>query len=107
SSLTVNLYGTPVNRDVRIETSALKTVGEIPVKEVPDPDSYVGEEWVEFSGEPARTVSVRRIVYDADGNLMYDTTWDSSYVAEPKIVHVGTKPVPEEPAAPTDTGGTG
>ena len=96
SSLTVNLYGTPVNRDVRIETSPLKTVGEIPVKEVPDPDSYVGEEWVEFSGEPARTVSVRRIVYDADGNLMYDTTWDSSYVAEPKIVHVGTKPLPVE-----------
>ena len=77
------------------------------MKEVPDPDSYVGEEWVEFSGEPARTVSVRRIVYDADGNLMYDTTWDSSYVAEPKIVHVGTKPLPVEPAAPADTGGSG
>ncbi len=107
SSLTVNLYGTPVDRKVDIETSDLETVGEIPVKEVPDPDSYVGEEWVEFSGEPARTVSVRRIVYDANGKLMYDTTWDSSYVAEPKIVHVGTKPVPEvtEPA-PADTSGT-
>ena len=27
--------------------------------------------------------------------MMYDTTWASSYLAEPKIVHVGTKPLPE------------
>jgi len=114
SSLTVNLYGTPVDRQVKIETSPLKTVGAIPVKQVPDPNSYVGEKWVESAGQPARTVSVRRMVYDSKGKLMYDTTWDSYYVAEPKIVHVGTKPrpVPTEPAqtetdeaSQSDTGG--
>jgi vancomycin resistance protein YoaR len=104
-SLTVNLYGTPVDRRVEIETSPLKASGPIPVKEVPDDTVYVGEQWVEDAGEPARTVSVRRIVYDANGKLMYDTTWGSSYTAEPKIVHVGTKPLPEpvEPV-PAETG---
>ena len=94
-SLTVNLYGTPVDRRVEFETSPLKTSGTIPIKEVPDDTMFVGEKWVEDGGEPARTVSVRRIVYDANGKLMYDTTWASSYLAEPKIVHVGTKPLPE------------
>ena len=74
------------------------------MKEIPDETAFVGEKWVEDSGEPARTVSVRRIVYDANGKLMYDTTWSSSYVAEPKIVHVGTKPLPEPvEEAPTET----
>ena len=101
-SLTVNLYGTPVNRDVDIETSPLKASGPIPVKEVPDDTIYVGEQWVEDAGEPARTVSVRRIVYDANGEVLYDTTWSSSYLAEPKIVHVGTKPLPEPAPPETD-----
>ena len=104
-SLTVNLYGSPVDRRVEFETSPLKASGAIPVKEIPDETAFVGEKWVEDSGEPARTVSVRRIVYDANGKLMYDTTWSSSYVAEPKVVHVGTKPLPEpvEPVEPAPT----
>jgi hypothetical protein len=46
------------------------------------------------SGQPSRAVSVRRVVYDKDGDLLYDTTWSSSYLAEPKVVRVGTKPKP-------------
>jgi hypothetical protein len=39
---------------------------------------------------------VRRIVYDAKGKVLFDTTWYSNYVAEPKVVRYGTKPVPVE-----------
>jgi vancomycin resistance protein YoaR len=112
-SLTVNLYGTPVDRRVEFETSPLEVTGSIPVRTIEDPDLYKGETYLEDSGEPPRSVSVRRIVYDADGKVLYDTTWYSRYEAEPKIVHVGTKPRPEEtvpaPAeeeqAPTETSG--
>jgi vancomycin resistance protein YoaR len=108
SSLTINLYGTPVDRRVEIETSPLEVTGRAPLERILEPGLLVGKRWVEDSGEPSRTVSVRRLVYDADGNVLYDTTWHSSYRAEPRIVHVGTKPKPVEegpPAAPDDTGG--
>ena len=113
-SLTVNLYGTPVDRRVEFETTPLEVTGPAPVEKVRDPDLYVGETFVEDSGEPSRRTSVRRIVYGPDGEVLYDTTWYSRYEAEPKIVHVGTKPKPEETAPPaegeapatTDPGGT-
>jgi hypothetical protein len=37
---------------------------------------------------------VRRRVYTANGKLLYDTVFYSSYRAEAKIVAVGTKPNP-------------
>jgi vancomycin resistance protein YoaR len=108
SSLTVNLYGTPVDRRVEFETSPLEVTGPIPVEKVDDPDLYVGEKFVEDSGEPSRSVSVRRIVYDKNGKVLYDTTWNSRYVAEPKIVHIGTKERPvETPPPETEAGGQG
>ncbi len=99
-SLTVNLYGTPVDRRVEFETSPLEITGKAPVKKVEDPDLYVGETFLEDSGEPSRSTSVRRIVYGPDGEVLYDTTWYSRYDAEPRIVHVGTKPKPAETAPP-------
>jgi hypothetical protein len=69
----------------------------------------VGEKVVEEYGQPSRSVSVRRLVYDAKGKLLFDTTWYSSYLAEPKVVRYGTKAVPvEEPTTtkPTHTGTT-
>ncbi len=108
SSLTINLYGTPVDRRVVVETSPLEETGKPPVKKVEEPERYVGDRWVEDPGEPARSVSVRRIVYDADGNVLYDTVWYSGYRAEPKIVHVGTKPKePEESTPPEGSGSQG
>jgi hypothetical protein len=65
---------------------------------------------------------VRRRVYDADGTLLYDDVWYSSYRGEKKIVLVGTKPKPkpepkpkteedvppvEPPVAPPDDPGPG
>jgi len=78
------------------------------VKRMSDSDLYVGEKVVKEYGQPSRSVSVRRLVYDAKGKLLFDTTWYSSYLAEPKVVRVGTKPVPVESTTtkPTHTGTT-
>ena len=87
------------------DTAPLKTVAAPPVKRVPDPTLAAGETVVEDSGEPARSTSVRRRVYDAGGKLIADDTWSSSYRAEPAVVDVGTKkkPKPKKPRPATTT----
>ena len=106
SSLTVALYGTPVHRRVLSETMPLVVRGRPPTKKVPDPTLFVGEKEVEETGEPPRSTSVRRKVYDAEGELLYDTVFYSSYRGEPTLLRVGTKPRPDEPTETTTTTGT-
>jgi vancomycin resistance protein YoaR len=106
SSLTVRLFGTPLHRRVETATSPLKETGAPPVKRESDPHLYVGQKVVEEYGQPSRSVSVRRLVYDAKGKLLFDTTWYSNYLAEPKIVRVGTKPVPVESTSTSTNTGT-
>ena len=103
SSRTVRLYGTPVHRRVETQSSPLRETGPPPVKKILDSHMQVGEQRVIESGQPSRATSVRRLVYDKDGDVLYDTTWYSSYLAEPKVLLVGTKPVP----GPTQTSHTG
>jgi hypothetical protein len=93
-----------VNREVVSEVSPLTVTGQPAVKKIFDPALYKGERYVEDAGEPSRSVSVRRIVYDENGEVLYDATWYSSYRSEPRIVHIGTKPRPveEEPKPPKD-----
>jgi vancomycin resistance protein YoaR len=105
SSLTVRLFGTPVHRRVETQTSALRETGPPKVKKILDPDLYVGEQVVEEVGSPSRSVSVRRLVYDKRGHLLYDATWYSSYVSEPKVVRVGTRERPGD-TTPATTGST-
>ena len=50
-----------------------------------------GQVVVDDSGVPAQSTSVERKVYAADGKLLSDATWYSSYRSEPKIVRVGPK----------------
>jgi vancomycin resistance protein YoaR len=101
SSLTVQLFGTPLHRRVETQTSPLKETGPPPVKRVPDSKLYVGEKVVDEYGQPPRSVSVRRLVYDAKGKLLFDTTWYSNYLGEPKVVRYGTKEVPVVSTTPT------
>ena len=101
SSLTVALYGTPQNRRVESETSALVETGAPKVKRIPDPNMLVGQTALEESGQPSRSTSVRRKVYDSSDKLMYDHTWYSTYQSEPRVIRYGTKqpppPAPKEP----------
>jgi vancomycin resistance protein YoaR len=105
SSLTVRLYGTPVHRRVETQSSPLRETGPPTVKKILDSHMQVGEQLVVETGQPSRAVSVRRVVYDKGGDLLYDTTWYSSYLAEPKVVRVGTKPKPaaSQPSLPATT----
>ncbi len=96
-SLTVNLYGTPQGRRVETQAAPLEVTGEVPVKEIADPELLVDERVTEEVGQPPRETSVRRLVYDADGELLYDNTWRSYYTAEPTLVRVGTKEPPKPP----------
>ena len=100
SSLTVALYGTPQNRKVESEVAPLEVTGSIPVKRVADPAMTVGTQVVEESGAPPRSTNVRRRVFNADGDLMYDHTWYSTYVAEPEVIRYGTKPKAAPPPPP-------
>jgi vancomycin resistance protein YoaR len=97
SELTVNLYGTPVDRRVEVETAPLEVAGPPTVKRIPDPGIWVGERVTEEVGQPSRRTSVTRRVYTKDGKLLYDTTWSSYYRSEPTTVRYGTKKRPVEP----------
>jgi hypothetical protein len=46
---------------------------------------------------------VHRLVYRANGKLLYDDTFYSSYRSSPKIVRVGTKKKPGKKKDKTDT----
>jgi vancomycin resistance protein YoaR len=108
SSLTVALYGTPVHRRVVSDTEPLVTQGSIPTKAEYDSTLPAGERIVEEYGEPARTTSVRRRVYSSGGKLLHDSTFYSSYRAEPTVVRIGThpQPKPEPTTTPTTTSTT-
>jgi vancomycin resistance protein YoaR len=99
-SLDVELYGAPLHRRVVSETRPLEETGGAPLQRVPDPTIFVGSTVVEESGEPSRATSVRRRVYTANGKVLYDNTWYSSYRGEPRVVHVGTKPKPKPKPPP-------
>jgi vancomycin resistance protein YoaR len=102
SSLTVNLYGTPVHRRVVSSTSPLVAHGVPPVEKTVDPSLQPGEKVVDDTGVPAMSTSVTRDVYTPDGKLLYHDTWYSSYRAEPKLVRLGpAKKKASQPATTT------
>jgi len=106
SSLTVALYGTPVHRRVVSETSPLVVTGPPPVRKIKDPTLFMGETVVEERGSSSLKTSNERKVYDADGKLLFDTTFYSSYRGEMKVIRVGTKKRPKDQTDTTTTTGT-
>jgi len=105
SSLVVDLFGAPIHRRVVSETRPLVETGKPPVKRTPDPALFRGVRQIDDYGEPPRSTSVRRLVYTAGGQLLYDNTWYSSYRGEPELIRFGTrakKPPPKKgPSGPT------
>lgn len=93
--ISVSLYGADTGRRVVSEAGPLLVKGPPPVKRVLDPTLEVGTSIVEEDGEPSRAVTVTRVVYDADGDVLYEETWNTAYRGEHKIVRVGTKPKPK------------
>jgi vancomycin resistance protein YoaR len=95
SSLVVGLYGTPQHRRVETTTQPLTVVAPAPVQRTVDATLNPGEVVVDDPGMPAQTTSVERKVYDANGRLLSDQTWYSSYRAQPKIERVGPAATPK------------
>ena len=89
-----------MNRRVESTTEPLVETGPVPVKETDDPTLAKGKRVTDEFGAPPRETSVHRLVYDADGKLLYDNTWKSYYVGEPSLVRVGTKEPPKKPVKP-------
>jgi len=89
SSLVVNIYGAPQRRRVVTETSPLQFVAPAPIERTVDASLKPGERVVDDYGVPAQSTWVRRKVYAPNGKLLYDNTWYSNYVAEPKLVRIG------------------
>ena len=88
-----------MNRRVESTTDPLVETGPVPVKETDDPTLVKGKRVMDEFGSPPRETSVHRLVYDANGKLLYDNTWKSFYVASPRV-RVGTKEPPKKPVKP-------
>jgi vancomycin resistance protein YoaR len=97
SSLVVNLYGTPQHRRVETESAPLRVVGPTPIEKIHDDSVAPGTRVIQEYGVPAQATSVHRTVYSANGKLLSDATWYSSYDAEPRIVLIGPKKEKEKP----------
>ncbi len=105
AGISVGLLGVPDGRRVVTQAGPLRIVGQPKPKRIPDRGLFVGERVIEDFGEPARAITVRRIVY-RNGEVLHEESWYTYYDSEPRIVHVGTIPVPEPeptPAEPTPT----
>jgi len=92
SGITVGLYGAPTGRRVESEAGPLEVRGPAPVERIKDPALEKGKTVVEEDGEPPRAVTVTRTVYEADGDVLYEESWRTSYRGEERVVRVGTKP---------------
>lgn len=90
-TLLVALYGTPQHRRVVSEAQPLHIDGPPPLKKILDPTLPVGKKVVKELGESASSTVVYRRVYTAQGKLLYNDHFSSTYRSSPKIVLVGTK----------------
>ncbi len=106
SSLRMTIFGTSPQRRIESSTTPLHAVGAVPVRRIPDPLLPKGEKVVDGSipFSPPLATSVHRVVYSPAGKVLYDSVWSSSYRAQPKVVHVGTKPKPANKAAADKSG---
>ncbi|HET9214902.1 MAG TPA: VanW family protein [Gaiellaceae bacterium] len=101
SGILVRLLGGGERRRVESIAGPLEATGPPRVERVPDPTLFEGERMVVEDGEPARAVTVERIVYRGD-EVLYREAWTTRYRDEKRVVHVGTKPKPVEPPPPEE-----
>jgi vancomycin resistance protein YoaR len=108
--ISIAIYGGE-RRRVESSPGTFTVTGPVPVERVKDPTLAKGKTVVEEEGSAPSRTSVTRTVYDANGTVIHDETWNTSYKGETRIVRVGTKPK-AKPAAdktakpPAGTGAT-
>ena len=100
AGITVSIYGGGPERRVESGAGSIRETGPAPIRRVSDPTLPKGETAIEEEGSPARAASVTRTVYDEQGEVLHEETWNTSYRGEYRIIRVGTKPPPKpEPKA--------
>ena len=103
SSLTVNLYGTPLHR--RVESAKTRRshhrAGARDGDEGPEPARRQEGRRPARARRRSRRASTAS-VYDAKGKLLYDDTWYSSYVGDKSIIRVGHEAEAQAEAEPKD-----
>jgi vancomycin resistance protein YoaR len=97
----VSLYGGE-RRRVESSSGTFEVTGKPPVERVPDPTLLRGQTAVESEGSSPSRTSVTRTIYSANGDLIREETWNTSYKGETRVVHFGTKPK-EKPKPPQTT----
>ena len=106
NGIAISLAGTPTGRRVVSEAGPLVVTGKPPEQRVKDPKLTVGTEVVEELGSSPQSVTVKRVVYNRDGSVLYDETWQTNYRGEKRVIRVGTKKKEEQPpttSTPTTT----
>lgn len=101
--ISIAIFG---GEDRRVESSSgtFTVTGRAPIKRVKDPTLAKGKTVVEEKGSAPSRTSVTRTVYGADGKVIREETWNTSYKGEKRIVRVGTKPKSKaKPAADKTT----
>ena len=101
--ITVSLYGGGPERRVESSPGTFRITGGVPLRRIPDPTLEKGTTVVDAEGSQPSATSVDRTVYNTDGSVLYDETWNTSYRGEYREVRVGTKPKPKpKPKPPAD-----
>ncbi len=101
--ITVSIYGGGPERRVESSEGTMRITGPARIRRVKDPTMLVGKSVVEEEGSSARATTVTRTVYDEQGEVIHDETWNTSYRGEYRIIRVGSKPKPKpkpKPAKP-------
>ena len=81
--------GAETGRRVVSQPGELRETAPPPTRTVLDPALPAGRRVVESEGQPARAVTVKRTVYDRDGNVLRSESWHTAYRGEHQIVRVG------------------
>ena len=102
-AIRVSIYGGE-HRRVESSPGTFTVTGRAPIKRVKDPTLAKGKTVVEEKGSAPSRTSVTRTVYAANGDVIHDETWTTSYRGEKRIVRIGTKvaePKSKPPAGKT------
>ncbi|MBA2461262.1 MAG: VanW family protein [Actinobacteria bacterium] len=102
AGITVSLYGGGPERRVVSSAGTMRITGPPRVRRTPDPTLEKGKTVVEEEGSPSSATSVDRTVYAADGSVLHDETWNTSYRGEYRVIRVGTKPKPAPKPKPAE-----
>lgn len=95
SGITVSLYGGGPERRIESSEGTQSITGPAPVRRTLDATLERGTTIVAEEGSSSSTTSVERTVYAADGSILHDETWNTSYKGEYRVLRVGTKPKPQ------------